>query len=104
MDAVDEIPEHTERGEDTRALFMGSLRRLALVGNYRIFVTSRSHLDVEMLVGGCVKLEIEPPRSDIRALVDSRFSTSARLNRILDGDEALKAKFAEALVEASGGM
>lgn len=102
IDALDEIPHHTERGGEIRKEFADSLRELP--DTYRIFVTSRPHLGMETLLGSLAKLEISPPKSDIKAFVRSKFSTSTRLRHLLGQNECLKEKFADALVDRSSGM
>ena len=97
VDALDECPE------SCRNTLLAQLKGYSK-GNMRVFLTSRSNVDVEVHIAHAVEVNIDPIRNDITDYVESKIKKSSRLARLIVGNSKLKRDIVHTINSQANGM
>lgn len=97
VDALDECPED-ERDKLLRRLQRYSLDRM------RVFLTSRSHVNVMVQIPHAIRIEIEATKDDLTAYLESKIHESSRLARLTKKDMDLKQHIICTICRQADGM
>ena len=102
IDALDECPEYDTKDHEIRQLFIAKLKELEPFVN--LFITSRSHLDLQQEFGKISPIDIRANDLDVKAYLISRISDYPRLSRFIDQDPKLKDIITDTVFRNAGGM
>ena len=97
VDALDECPE------DERNKLLRGLQRYSR-GSMRVFLTSRSSVDVKAHVPSAIKAVIAATREDITTYVQSKIHDSGRLARLIDRNPELEWHIVNTICDQAKGM
>lgn len=97
VDALDECPE------DERDKLLRRLQRYSL-DKMRVFLTSRSNVDVMIQIPHAIETEIAATSDDLTAYLESKILESSRLARLTNKDIGLKQHIISTICDQANGM
>ena len=97
VDALDECPE------DQRDKLMRRLQRYSL-GNVRVFLPSRSNVDVKVQIPLAIRAGIAAVSDDITAFVESKIHDTSSLARLTKTDPELRKHIVRTICSQANGM
>ena len=97
VDALDECPE------SSRHNLLAQLKRCS-EGLMRVFLTSRSNVDVTVHIPHAIVANIDSIRNDITDYVDSKIQGTSRLAHLIAGNSGLKREIVRTINSQANGM
>jgi hypothetical protein len=102
VDALDELPDVNEEGEETRAELLDILGTLSQ--KHQLFMTSRPHIKNPLSYDSTLQLIIEANADDLRLFITSKIAKSRRLASFTKTDKSLEAEIIKAITQKASGM
>lgn len=102
VDAIDELPETNDHGEDARDYVLQVLKELSPF--YRILITSRPHIEPGETFDSYTTITIEATEEDLATYLHSKLSSSKRLKKFIAKDKKLREDIIAGLTKKACGM
>jgi hypothetical protein len=102
IDAIDELPDVNEHGEDTRNALLDILRTPNQ--KYDLFLTSRPRIRIPARYGLVASLVIEAKPEALKLFSKSKITRSKRLASFIKTGDRLEAEITSAITQKASGI